>query len=132
MIAPRKRRIEEITTLSEPIFSEAQARHFQEGIDEFNRGDYHSAHESWEEAWREMDSDAEIFLRGLVQFAAAHHCLSTLRLECAARNFKKAHEKLRLAPPRFMGFNVATMLRFIEQFQATSDTSLRYKLHLQP
>jgi hypothetical protein len=128
MTAPRKRRVDEITTLSEPQLSETQRKHFEQGVDEFNRGEFHPAHESWEEAWREMDSDAEIFLRALVQFAAAHYCLQVNRIDCAERNFKKSEEKLRLAPMRFMGFNIPAMLDFISQYGRTADMSLRFKI----
>lgn len=94
--APRKRSPEDITTLSEPTLSEAQRAQFLDGIAKFNREAYWDAHEAWEQTWQAMNEDAEIFLRGLVQLAAALHCLKTQRLECAARNFEKAIQNLLL------------------------------------
>ncbi|MCS7013579.1 MAG: DUF309 domain-containing protein [Chloroherpetonaceae bacterium] len=115
--APRKRLPEEIQVLREPQFSDVQRQHFLDGIDKFNRQAYWDAHESWEHVWQEMTEDAEIVLRGLVQLAAALHCLQTNRLDCAARNFQKAYPKLSLAPDVFLGIDIKALRTFIEAAQ---------------
>ncbi len=46
---------------------------FQEGLDHFNRGEYFSAHESWEEIWLHAPRREKPFLQGIIQLAAAFH-----------------------------------------------------------
>lgn len=43
------------------------------GIGIYNTGEYHAAHDAWEERWLELDdgTDDERFLHGLIQFTAA-------------------------------------------------------------
>lgn len=130
--APRKRLPEDITTLSEPALSEVQRAHFLEGIEKFNRGAYWDAHESWECTWQEMSEDAEIFIRGLVQLAAALHCLQSRRLECAARNFAKAYPKLAVAPNQFMGIDVEALRAFIRAYQAAPNPEMRCQIQFAP
>ncbi|MEP7220285.1 MAG: DUF309 domain-containing protein, partial [Bacteroidota bacterium] len=76
-MAPRKRTIEAIATLAEPVLSDQQRGDVDEGRLLFNAGNYWHAHESWERVWLAMGNDvgddAEIILRGLIQLAAALH-----------------------------------------------------------
>jgi hypothetical protein len=49
------------------------------GVAVYNVGDYHDAHDAWEEVWLDLreGSDDERFLHGLIQFTAAvHHARS--------------------------------------------------------
>jgi predicted metal-dependent hydrolase len=49
------------------------------GVAVYNAGDYHDAHDAWEEAWLGLPEgdDDERFLHGLIQFTAAvHHARS--------------------------------------------------------
>ncbi|MFD1587859.1 DUF309 domain-containing protein [Halorientalis brevis] len=45
------------------------------GLAIYNAGDFHAAHDAWEEYWLglERDTDDEQFLHGLIQFTAAVH-----------------------------------------------------------
>ncbi len=44
------------------------------GVALYTAGDYHAAHEPWEEAWLDLpDGDDERLLHGLIQFTAAIH-----------------------------------------------------------
>lgn len=110
---PRKRLPEEIRELQEPPLSASQRQHFLDGIEKFNRQAYWDAHEAWESVWKEMTDDAEIVLRGLVQLAAALHCVQAGRLDCAKRNFQKAYPKLSVAPDVFLGINIKALRAFI-------------------
>jgi predicted metal-dependent hydrolase len=47
------------------------------GLELFNGGRYFEAHESWEDAWRELQGDDKTFAQGLTQVAAAMHKLKT-------------------------------------------------------
>jgi uncharacterized protein len=127
-MAPRKRRIDEIQSLREPVLSDAARAGFEEGIVLFNAGRYWHAHEEWEQAWLTMpddaSGDAEIILRGLIQLAAAQHLVGLGRLDGAASNLRKASEKLALAPSRFMGIAIAPLVTFIAQQAERLDPAL--------
>lgn len=47
----------------------------QAGIAIYNAGEYHAAHDAWEDRWLDLtrDTDDERFLHGLIQFTAAVH-----------------------------------------------------------
>jgi hypothetical protein len=49
--------------------------HLRAGIAIYNAGDYHPAHDAWEDHWLDLEqgSDDEQFLHGLIQFTAAVH-----------------------------------------------------------
>jgi uncharacterized protein len=117
-MVPYKRTPENITTLREPHFSEEQRVRFADGIRLFNAGQHWHAHEAWEDVWRAMgnapEDDAEIVLRGLIQLAAGLHLRGIGRIDGAASNFRKAHEKLSLARPVFLGIDVGELLGFLE------------------
>jgi len=42
----------------------------ERGVALFNEASFFEAHEVWEDAWRESDGDARLFLQGLIQIAA--------------------------------------------------------------
>jgi predicted metal-dependent hydrolase len=46
---------------------------FSRGVDEFNRGEFFAAHESWETIWLEAAGRDKVFLQGIIQLAAAFH-----------------------------------------------------------
>jgi hypothetical protein len=49
--------------------------HLRAGVAIYNAGNYHAAHDAWEDHWLDLDSgtDDERFLHGLIQFTAAVH-----------------------------------------------------------
>ncbi len=49
--------------------------HLRAGIAIYNAGEYHAAHDAWEDHWLDLESgtDDERFLHGLIQFTAAVH-----------------------------------------------------------
>ena len=53
--------------------------HLRAGIAVFNEGEYHAAHDAWEDRWLDLDegTDDERFLHGLIQFTAAVHHATT-------------------------------------------------------
>jgi hypothetical protein len=124
-MAPRKRGIDEIRGLREPVLGAAALAEFAAGVALFNAGRYWHAHEEWEKVWLTMpddeSGDAEIVLRGLIQLAAALHLLGLGRLDGAASNFGKALAKLAIAPPRFMGVAIVPLIEFIQRQQQCLD-----------
>jgi predicted metal-dependent hydrolase len=118
-MVPYKRTPENITALREPHFSEVQRVRFADGIRLFNEGQHWHSHEAWEDVWRAMgngpEDDAEIVLRGLIQLAAGLHLRGIGRMDGAASNFRKAHEKLSLAGSVFLGIDVTALIAFLER-----------------
>lgn len=49
--------------------------HLRAGVAIFNAGEYHAAHDAWEDHWLDLPrgTDDERFLHGLIQFTAAVH-----------------------------------------------------------
>ncbi|UPV76050.1 DUF309 domain-containing protein [Halorussus limi] len=49
--------------------------HLRAGIAIYNDGEFHAAHDAWEDRWLNLDAstDDERFLHGLIQFTAAVH-----------------------------------------------------------
>ena len=102
----------------EPSFSEAQEAEFSRGIHLFNQRAYWEAHEAWENVWRDMSDnqkdDAEIILRGLIQFTAGLHLFSVGKLEGALRNLLKARAKLALYDKPFLGIDLNGLVATIQ------------------
>ena len=131
---PRKRELEEITSLLPPVLSEQQRRDFQLGIQLFNAGRHWHAHEAWEAAWMPMgngkEDDAEIFLRALIQLASGLHLKRVGRYKGARSQFTKAHSKFAVVPTWYMGLDVASLRVFAEHQQQHFSENLTCLLRL--
>jgi predicted metal-dependent hydrolase len=46
---------------------------FRKGLEQFNRGRFFEAHETWEEIWLASPEPERAFLQGIIQVAAAFH-----------------------------------------------------------
>ena len=114
---PRKRKRAELGRLSEPHLSQNQEVEFARGVALFNKQQYYEAHEAWENVWRDMsdkqEDDAEIILRGLIQFTAGLHLFSIGKLAGAMRNLLKAKEKLALYDKPFLGIDLNGLIATI-------------------
>jgi hypothetical protein len=119
-LPPRKRDIDEITTLKAPPFSDEQQRAFALGVELFNKRRHWHAHEAWEAAWLPMgdgsEDDAEIFLRALIQLASGLHLKRVGRHKGARSQFAKAGAKFAVVPATFMGLDVVG-LRIFSEYQ---------------
>jgi uncharacterized protein len=82
---------------------------FLEGIAHFNAQRFWEAHESWEELWLAAQSDAEQFLQGLIQLAAAYHHVQRGTLPGALRLFDAALGRLSAFPPEYCGIRRAAV-----------------------
>ena len=109
-MSPRKRERCELGRLSEPHLSQNQEVEFARGVALFNKQQYYEAHEAWENVWLEMtDSprdDAEIIIRGLIQFAAGLYSLSVGKSKGATGNLIKAKDKLAVYNKPFLGIDL--------------------------
>ena len=93
------------------------------GIDLYNAGEYHAAHDAWEERWMgPVSVDEKLFLQAMIQSAVAFHHLQIGRPGAARRMYLMAKEKFaRLNRRVFMSLDV-------EDYQAQLDRALSWLL----
>ncbi|MDQ3687615.1 MAG: DUF309 domain-containing protein [Acidobacteriota bacterium] len=93
------------------------------GIDLYNSGEFHAAHDAWEDRWMgEVGPDEKLFLQAMIQSAVAFHHLEIGRPGAARQMYVRAKEKFaRLPSKRFMSLD-------LEEYQAQLDTSLAWLL----
>jgi predicted metal-dependent hydrolase len=93
------------------------------GIDLYNAGEYHAAHDAWEERWMgPVTPDEKLFLQAMIQSAVAFHHLQIGRPGAARRMYTMAKEKFaRLNQPVFMSLD-------LEEYQAQLDRALSWLL----
>lgn len=91
------------------------------GIDLYNAGEFHAAHDAWEERWVDRAGPREkLFLQALIQSAVAFHHLEIGRPGAARRMYLLAKEKFaRLGADRFMSLDLA-------DYQAQLDRALSW------
>lgn len=99
--------------MERPAYTEAHAAayptEYLAGIDLYNAGEYHAAHDAWEDRWRDRAGPREkLFLQALIQSAVVFHHLEIGRRGAARRMCRMATEKFeRLGEARFMSLDVA-------------------------
>ncbi len=78
------------------------------GIDLYNAGEYHAAHDAWEERWMgPVDAQEKLFLQAMIQSAVAFHHLQIGRPGAARRMYLMAKEKFeRLNSPVYMSLDL--------------------------
>ncbi len=93
------------------------------GIDLFNEGEFHAAHDAWEDRWMgEVGQDEKLFLQAMIQSAVAFHHLEIGRPGAARRMYQMAKEKFaRLGVKNFMSLD-------LEDYQAQLDRALDWLL----
>jgi predicted metal-dependent hydrolase len=93
------------------------------GIDLYNAGEYHAAHDAWEELWMgPVDRDEKLFLQAMIQSAVAFHHLQINRPGAARQMYLRAKEKFaRLDQQVFMSLD-------LEDYQAQLDRALSWLL----
>lgn len=93
------------------------------GIDLYNEGEFHAAHDAWEERWMgEVGPAEKLFLQAMIQSAVAFHHLEIGRPGAARRMYLMSKEKFaRLGVKKFMSLD-------LEDYQAQLDHSLSWLL----
>ena len=93
------------------------------GIDLYNEGEFHAAHDAWEERWRDLAGPREkLFLQALIQSSVAFHHLQIGRPGAARRMYLMAKEKFaRLGVDCFMSLDLV-------EYQAGLDRALAWLL----
>jgi hypothetical protein len=80
--------------------------HLRAGIAIYNAGNYHAAHDAWEERWLDLAGDDERFLHGLIQFTAAIHHAHNRNWVGATGLAESAREYLAPLSSGYRGVNV--------------------------
>lgn len=93
------------------------------GIDLYNAGEFHAAHDVWEERWMgEVGPQEKLFLQAMIQSAVAFHHLDIGRPGAARQMYLRAKEKFaRLGCSVFMSLD-------LEDYQAQLDRALSWLL----
>ena len=91
------------------------------GIDLYNAGEFHAAHDAWEARWVDEAGPREkLFLQAMIQSAVAFHHLEIGRRGAARRMYLMAKEKFaRLETHRFMSLDLV-------DYQAQLDRALAW------
>jgi predicted metal-dependent hydrolase len=97
------------------------------GIDLYNAGEFHAAHDAWEERWRDDCGPQEkLFLQAMIQSAVVFHHIEIARRGAARRMYRMALEKFeRLGAARFMSLDIedylAQLARSLSWLEASED-----------
>jgi predicted metal-dependent hydrolase len=93
------------------------------GIDLYNAGEFHAAHDAWEERWMgEVGPKEKLFLQAMIQSAVAFHHLDIGRPGAARQMYLRAKEKFSL-----LGRCVFMSLD-LDEYQAQLDSALSWLL----
>jgi hypothetical protein len=87
------------------------------GIDLYNAGEFHAAHDAWEERWRDdCGAREKLFLQAMIQSAVVFHHIEIGRRGAARRMYSMALEKFaRLGAARFMSLDITDYLARLER-----------------
>ena len=93
------------------------------GIDLYNAGEFHAAHDVWEERWMgEVGPEEKLFLQAMIQSAVAFHHLDIGRPGASRQMYQRAKEKFaRLGKSVFMSLD-------LDEYQSQLDTALSWLL----
>jgi predicted metal-dependent hydrolase len=93
------------------------------GIDLYNAGEFHAAHDAWEERWMgEVGPKEKLFLQAMIQSAVAFHHLQIGRPGAARQMYLRAKEKFGK-----LGVNVFMSLDLVD-YQEQLDSALAWLL----
>lgn len=88
---------------------------YREYFELLNRGKYFEAHEVLELLWRETRNESRDFYQGMIQLAAVLVHLQKNNFAGAEIMFRKAGTYLIKYPQRYLGINIAAVLKKVEQ-----------------
>ena len=97
------------------------------GIDLYNEGEFHAAHDAWEERWMDdVGPEEKLFLQALIQSAVIFHHLETGKPGAAREMYRRARDKFeRLNRERFMSLDLvdyqARLARSLSWLTAAAD-----------
>ena len=109
------------TDVGRPAYTEAHAAtypaEYLAGIDLYNAGEFHAAHDAWEERWMDDVGPREkLFLQAMIQSAVAFHHLEIGRPGASREMYRRAKEKFaRLGVPSFMSLDLDDYQRQLDR-----------------
>ncbi len=80
-----------------------------QGIKALNQGEYYSAHEFFEDAWRETPDSSREFYRALLHISGGFYRLTEVRPGAAKKFFKRALHWLQFFSDGHMGLKVESL-----------------------
>jgi predicted metal-dependent hydrolase len=87
---------------------------FYKGVEQFNRGAFWHAHETWEEVWRETAYPLRLFYYGLIKAAVGFEHVGRRHQRSAVSQFRAAIENLGPFPAEFQGVRMGLLLGELE------------------
>jgi len=98
-------------------------RNLRRGVELFRSGGYWHAHEEWEAVWMRWRKRPEnLFFKGLIQLAAAHHQRVHGRYAGFLIHLRRSEEKLAPYGDEFLGISLPPIL---ESIRASRREALR-------
>ncbi len=94
--------------------------HLRAGVAVYNAGEYHAAHDAWEDYWLDLerDTDDERLLHGLIQFTAVVHHARQRNWQGVAGLAESATEYLAGLPDEYRGIDVAAVRSVLARFDS--------------
>jgi predicted metal-dependent hydrolase len=89
----------------------------QAGLTYFQRGDFHAAHEAWEDGWRVAEGAEKHLLQALTHLAAAFHQWSRFKPAGAATLLARARGHLEAIPSTLLGVEVSELELELEAWE---------------
>jgi hypothetical protein len=87
---------------------EAESK-FRRGLEQFNRGEFFEAHETWEEIWLASPEPERTFLQGIIQISAAFHHYSRSNHKGACSLMEAGLKKLEQFPVTHRGCEIEAL-----------------------
>jgi len=90
------------------------------GVAVYNAGEYHAAHDAWEDRWLDLASgtDDELLLHGLIQFTAAVHHARNRNWSGATGLAESGRAYLAELPADYRGVNVDAVRSYLGELGA--------------
>ena len=89
---------------------------FYRGLELFNRRFYYECHDLWEEVWAEAKGKEKLFYQALIMSAVSLYHYGNENLEGALSCHRKARERFRQLPDRFLCLDVSQLVAEMEAF----------------
>lgn len=105
---------------------------FQQGIDQFNSGQFFEAHESWEEIWLAAPEPEKTFLQGIIQVSAAFHHYRRDNRAGAESLLGEGLRKLDRFPSMHRGLKIAELREFVRYWLVALERDDREVLQRAP
>lgn len=98
---------------------------YLEGVGLFNQGHFWHAHEAWEEVWKATDDPRlRLYLKGIIQTAAALVHWQRGNPRGLHLNWQKARPKLLEQPEMVLGLRVAPLIEAMDRFERVRGADL--------